>query len=176
MLIDGSVYSAWETAIAVHGTVTVGATGSVWGRDTGIQLLGDPSDSRGNILHNCGIISSGDAWTGGVAVWLMGPVNVIDNTGTISGAGGIWGWYPASNESFTLHNSGLISASGGAAIAGASVGPNHVVNTGRIEGDILFGSGNDLYAGRNGVHIGEARLGDGNDVFHGGGGTEKVFA
>ncbi|KAB0264267.1 calcium-binding protein [Microvirga brassicacearum] len=170
--IQGRVYSAWETAIAVHGTITIGATGSVHGQDDGIQLLNDPLQGRANILNNAGSIFSEN----GFAVCRNGPVSVITNSGTIKGAIGISSYFPSANGgSLTIYNTGLISGIFGEAIGGEVVGPNTIINRGRIEGGVFTGNGNDLYDGRNGSHDGQTRMGAGNDKFYGGNDGERIF-
>jgi serralysin len=177
LLINGSVHSEWETAIAAHGAITVGVTGQVCGRDAGLQLTNDSSLGRSNILNNAGIISTGED---GVAIWLHGASNVIVNSGEIRGTGGIWGYnYQPEGGSFTLYNSGVIGASGGDAIAAALFGSNHIVNTGHIDGGIILGSENDFYDGRDGTWsfgAGDIRLREGDDVFYGGSSREFVHA
>ncbi|MFC4170570.1 hypothetical protein ACFOYU_00635 [Microvirga sp. GCM10011540] len=175
--INGSVHSEWETAIAAHGAITIGAAGQVYGRDSGLQLANDPVLNRPNILNNAGIVSAGQ---NGVAIWLHGASNVIVNSGEIRGAGGIWG---GNNQpdggTFTLYNSGVVSASHGLAVTGALFGTNYIVNTGHITGAIILGSGNDFFENRDGTWTyggADIRLREGDDVFHGGSSPEFVFA
>src|SRR6478735_3781230 len=67
LLIDGSVYSAWETGIAVHGTITIGATGIVDGNDFAIQLLNDPVHGQSSVLNNAGLITSAEGFALGLS-------------------------------------------------------------------------------------------------------------
>jgi serralysin len=177
LLINGSVHSEWETAIAAHGAITVGVTGQVCGRDAGLQLTNDSALGRPNILNNAGTISTGED---GVAIWLHGASNVIVNSGEIRGGGGIWSYNSqADGGTFTLYNSGVISASGGHAIAAALFGSNHIVNTGHIAGAIILGSESDFYDGRDGTWSrggADIRLLEGDDVFYGGISQEFVSA
>jgi serralysin len=176
LLINGSVHSAWETAIAAHGAITIGTAGRVYGGDAGIQLTNDPVLGRPSILNNAGIISTGKD---GVAILLQGASNVIVNSGEIRGGGGIWGDNgQPSGGIFTLYNSGLIRASAGLALAGALFGTNHIVNTGHIVGTIILGHGNDFYDGRDGIWSteggGNIFLLEGDDVFYGGSSPENI--
>jgi serralysin len=177
LVINGSVHSEWETAIAAHGAITIGGTGRVYGGDAGLQLINDPYYGRPSILNNAGIISTGHD---GVAIWLHGASNVIVNSGEIRGGGGIWSYTDqADGGTFTLYNSGLISASGGGAIAAALFGSNYIVNSGHIDGSIILGSENDFYDGRDGTWSfgsGDIRLREGDDVFYGGSSQEFVHA
>lgn len=177
LIINGNVHSEWETAIAAHGSVTIGATGRVFGEDAGVQLTNDPSLGRPSILNNAGIISTGQ---NGVALWLHGASNVIVNTGEIRGAGGIWGANDQPDGgAFTLYNSGVISASAGLAVAGALFGANYIVNSGHITGAIILGSGNDSFDNRDGTWTqggADIRLREGDDIFYGGSSRELVHA
>jgi Ca2+-binding RTX toxin-like protein len=176
LLINGSVHSAWETAIAAHGAITIGTTGRVYGGWAGLLLRNDSSLERPSILNNAGIISTGED---GVAILLQGASNIIVNSGEIRGAGGIWGdnGQPGGGT-FTLYNSGLIRASAGLALAGALFGTNHIVNTGHIVGTIILGHGNDFYDGRDGIWSteggGNIFLLEGDDVFYGGSSPENI--
>ena len=161
-LLDGRVHSASATAVAMHGTVIVGATGEIFGSDYGIQLVNDPVNGRPNVLTNAGIISSGDDWVaGGSAVIVTGGPATITNTGTIKGIdggitlsggdaaviansgtilGGIWGpGYGHRDQQLTVENSGLIEATAGTAFDSTSYSSAILRNSGQIKGNVYFG-------------------------------------
>jgi hypothetical protein len=93
-----------------------------------------------------GIIESKDAASAAV------ELNVLERDGL-----------PAAGMSSTLENFGLIKGAGVAVLGGA--GEEHVINHGRIVGDVDLGAGNDEFVfGKGGVLEGALFLGAGDDV------------
>ncbi|MEY8841712.1 hypothetical protein AB9K41_22010, partial [Cribrihabitans sp. XS_ASV171] len=148
------------SAIALRGTfdgtsggfgghiVTVTGNGLVNSSDGfGILMLGSFNE-----LRNAGEISARTT-----AVKMTGAWSELENTGLITGNVEIDGPWSI------LHNSGTIT--GGLSMDGSSGGPNEIVNTGLIEGDILLGDGAYVFDGRGGRVLGEVLGGTGNDRY-----------
>ena len=99
--------------------------------------------------------------------------STLENTGRIDAGIGIYR-ADGSNRMIEVHNSGVISAL--IAYRGDSGdGIDHIFNTGRIEGSIDLGSGDDLYDGRSGVITGSVDGGDGNDTIVCGRGDDTLL-
>jgi Ca2+-binding RTX toxin-like protein len=77
-----------------------------------------------------------------------------------------------SDEGLVIDNTGLIEGTKFAAIVGASKGSSLIRNQGQIRGDVVLGSGDDLYDGRGGTIKGVIALDAGADVAWGGNETE----
>jgi Ca2+-binding RTX toxin-like protein len=168
VIIAGSVISDSYSAINVgtSGTVsndltlTITATGRVRALDAdGISV-----DGPGCIVNNHGqVIASG--WAFASSADDSGTMK-INNTGRMSGYVGI---YAGTNETVILKNSGTITGTDGSYEAGdAGLNRNLITNTGRMNGEIILGFGNDLYDGRKGHLNGNLRDLGGNDRIYGG--------
>jgi serralysin len=167
--IDGRVYSAWETAIAVHGNINIGATGIVEGQDYGIQLISRPTTQTPSVLTNAGTISSI-----GTAIWAHQASAVLINSGTIVGTYGIAADSVGAGGTLTINNTGIIKGTSGYAIFGGILGSTIVRNDGHIEGNITLGHNADFYDGRGGTVSGLIDLRDGNDIAYGGESAESI--
>lgn len=165
LLIYGRVHSEQGPAIIVSGTITVGASGSVTGAQDGIYLYGANILGQAHVLNNAGVIS-------GVSygVRLESYQSHVLNSGSIKGNFGIVA--SGSDEGLVIDNTGLIEGTKFAAIIGASKGSSIIKNQGQIRGDVVLGSGDDLYDGRGGTIKGVIALDAGSDVAWGGNETE----
>ncbi|RDI57852.1 calcium-binding protein [Microvirga subterranea] len=176
LLIDGLVHSEFDHAIMTHGTINVASTGIVRGLEAGIYLHEDYQNGRPNVLTNAGSISSAS-----VGVVVEGARSVITNFGKITGDYGIW--FEGSDgpdDTLVINNTGLIKGNS-AAVIGLFYGSTVLTNSGRIEGDVHFGSGgwimprgpsSNVYDGRGGTINGEVIFLSGNDIAYGGDGSE----
>jgi Ca2+-binding RTX toxin-like protein len=158
----------------------------------GITLGGDF-----NQLANYGIINAGDD---GISVY--GIQNIITNSGTIIGAWGVYfygdnaqhagtsnlvntgtiagevrGITHDIDENIVIRNSGLVMTTGNfpAIVSFSAVSEMSLFNTGRIEGDVQMGGGNDTYDGRGGSVFGDIFGGAQNDTFIAGAAGERFF-
>lgn len=165
VFIDGRVHCAQSIGIAMSGTLSIGQSGSVLGVE-GVRLGG--VSELNSIVNNAGIIFGGDA-----GIYVEAKQAVINNSGTITGGGGIW-TYPTNSgtASLTITNTGVIEGTGDWAIAGTAHGKNVVINSGLIKGSVFLSFGNDVYDGRGGTITGDVHLLSGDDVAFGGGGSE----
>jgi hypothetical protein len=150
-------------------------TGTITGSDTAIllSLVNNLTTSQTSAFaidpSRYGIFNHGNILAGSKGIVSAGFQRVV-NTGLIDAADyGVW---ITTNGPSTLTNSGTIISA--IAFQGGS-GQDEVVNTGRIEGDLLFGFGTDLYDGRGGVVSGTISLGAGHDTAHGGDGIETLL-
>ncbi|UVC10065.1 calcium-binding protein [Rhizobium sp. TH2] len=92
-----------------------------------------------------------------------------DDSRVVNGAGGTIegatvGLYVASGEGADVINKGTISGQAYAVVI-LSDGENTFINTGNVEGDILFGAGNDMIDTRKGNVNGQLIGGDSNDEY-----------
>jgi serralysin len=175
LLLDGRVHSEHASAVATHGSVIVGATGTLDGAEYGIFLLADYDGRSANVVNNAGRIH-GDA----VGLVLESSRNVITNSGEISGHDGIYfDAYDELTDQLVINNTGLIR--GETAIRGLYYGATTVTNSGRIEGDVILGTNawiepagpsTSIYDGRGGTITGTITFGEGNDIAYGGAGSE----
>ncbi|UVF18774.1 hypothetical protein HPT29_020135 [Microvirga terrae] len=174
LLIDGRVSSRLATGVAVHGTVSVGSTGSIYGFDSGLRLVNDYPSDRPNYLNNEGRIS-------GVltAIEVWSPKTFITNSGTIIGQdyGIVAAGMNDPDQSLMINNTGRISTATPdcEAVNGLFGGSNTIINRGTIEGRIALGVKSDLYDGRGGVVTGLVYMGHGNDTAFGGAGDETFI-
>jgi Ca2+-binding RTX toxin-like protein len=174
LLIDGRVSSRLATGVAVHGTVSVGGTGSIYGFDSGIRLVNDYPSDRPNYLNNegriSGVLSAMEVWS---------PKTFITNGGTIIGQdyGIVTAGMNDPDQSLMINNTGQISTATPdcEAIIGLFGGSNTIINRGTIEGGIALGVKSDLYDGRGGVVTGPVYMGHGNDTAYGGAGDETFI-
>lgn len=176
VIVDGDVYSHSASGIKIYnGTINVGASSTIKGGDGAIWMSGH-RNAQPNILNNSGTLKGGDGDSDGdvdfAAVVIEGGTNIINNSGIISGYGGIQtnGWFDAS-ELLIINNTGTIKGSGWA-IMGAYYGKNTITNTGLIDGFIGLGFVDDFYDGRGGVVTDEIFFWEGNDTAFGGAASE----
>ncbi|WP_157961424.1 calcium-binding protein [Microvirga flavescens] len=169
LLINGRVHSEHGYGIVLHGTIIIGATGTVHGGEDGIYTGPDPDSSRPSVLTNAGTI---EAVLYGIT--LGGGYSIINNSGQIVGGAGIQDESWSEFGSLVLNNTGLIRGEY-TAIYGNRLGENVITNKGRLEGRVFLGDANDIYDGRGGTLTGDLYLGRGDDVAYGGDGSETVF-
>ena len=171
--------------------VTIGATGSLIGSLTGLQLAddnntvanqGEITGYSGNGITNDGganfvLTNSGTIVSHGFdAVYSSGAGSEIINYGLIQALGtfttsdGVDFSATAAGDAATLTNYGTISAANGAAVRGDADGVDNIYNFGLLDGDVLLFGGNDVFRNAGQV-VGDVNLGNGSDVFRGGGGT-----
>ncbi|MBX3576782.1 MAG: calcium-binding protein [Rhizobiaceae bacterium] len=127
-------------AAVIGHVLEIGSSGYVMGT-TGASLQGNSSQ-----VQNAGTIwavQSGLSMHGNSA----GAVSVVNNTGTISA--GWRGMSLSGAQAYVLQNSGLMRADA-AVDAVLATGDITLTNTGRIEGEVNFGFGNDRYEGGSG--------------------------
>ncbi|WP_262296108.1 calcium-binding protein [Microvirga sesbaniae] len=178
LLLDGTVQSEKDTAVAISGRIEVSATGSVLGSTTAITFATPNEEHWFNVLNNAGRIHAE-----GAAILLdttRGTQTSITNSGTIVGGDGIYFYgYDAPDDTLSITNTGLIR--GDTAILGLGMGSNIVVNKGEIDGKVVLGGGAwlsprgpsvNIYDGRGGILKGEVIFSAGNDIAYGGDGSE----
>ncbi|MBM1169852.1 calcium-binding protein [Microvirga arabica] len=165
LLIYGSVHSEQGPAVVVSGTITVGASGSITGAQDGVYLYGANNPGQAHVLNNAGTISGGS-----YGVRLESFQSHVLNSGSIKGNFGIVA--SGSDEGLVIDNTGLIEGTKFAAINGASKGSSIIKNQGQIRGDVVLGSGDDVYDGRGGTIKGVVVLNAGSDIAWGGSETE----
>jgi Ca2+-binding RTX toxin-like protein len=102
----------------------------------------------GNVVFNSGTISSVKSEAIHITADAADPVNVITNTGTITGG-----------------------TTGVAILAGDAA--TEVFNSGTIAGAVMLGAGNDVYKGTDAVGV-TINGGDGNDTISGGSGKDTI--
>ncbi|MBD9371497.1 hypothetical protein IB238_02430 [Rhizobium sp. ARZ01] len=182
------------TQLTIHGRIDAGSYGILGNGDgTHVVNTGTLSGRGGAILvfgnavtvSNAGLVTSVD----GNGVWLNGVDSTLINSGTIeswsASAVGVGGngtsvansglitsrfntvqIFSGTGETAELHNSGVIRAHGVnfvALLGGA--GADTIFNTGRIEGGVQLGGGNDLYDGRGGEITGTVSGSTGDDTY-----------
>ena len=97
---------------------------------------------------------------------LVDIVALITNSGTIRSLD-LWGIdLSGMNGRSTITNSGSVTGGTGAMLG--SAGMDLVTNRGTITGDVLLGSGNDVFQGTEGRHAGTLDGGAGDDRLEGG--------
>ncbi len=174
-------------ATSFSNTMTIGASGIVWG------LAGARFDGKDNHISNAGLIvgysgfgltidgsdghllNSGTIQGGTDALFLSFGGHVVVNSGLISSLGdfGVNVNAVLGAGTNTIDNSGTIECAGGTAIfAGDAV--TLVANTGHIHGDIEFGADNDSYEGWGGRIVGVVRGGNGDDDITTGVGRDTI--
>lgn len=187
-LIANSGTITGHTGLAVDGIGNVFLNrGIVRGTDHGVwndpDLAGDGDFGLdGFRLFNSGRIVTTEA---GWAVDLTGTDIAIQNDGAIVGMDG--GVRIDGGSNF-LRNTGTIAVAPDAEGPAVQMlgGDSILRNLGEIQGDVVFGAGDDVYRGRernlgpdgvrtSGTVDGEIHLGDGDDLALGGRGTEIIF-
>ena len=159
--------------------------------------LGDNGKSGNDIT----VTATGSVISQGTAIGLWGSSSTISNDGLISGtAEGISKEYGVLGKAFTITNgaSGVITSQEDAIVIGSTVREKTIVNNdgtisgvtsfygkssavaeihnnGTMYGDILFGSGNDVYDGNDGSISGTIIGGAGRDTLTGGGKKDLFF-
>jgi serralysin len=164
LLIYGRVHSEFSSAIVMHGTLTVGSTGTITGGVDGVYLYAANNPGQPHVLNNAGSIS-GSLY----GARLEADENVVINSGRIVGGIGIAA--SGSERSLVITNTGLIEGTRQEAIQGGKNGST-IKNQGQIKGNVLLGSGDDVYDGRGGTITGFLDLNAGTDVAYGGNGSE----
>ena len=156
----GSIVSQVSRAIQVYAAnSTVRNDGVVYGKWGGLALAADFGEGR---VTNSGSILGSDY---GIQIQGAQVVSIV-NSGTISGEG--FGIHAASDSTTVIRNTGEIAG-------GIQLGKGHDVydgRNGRLEGNIVAGSGNDtIYSGADRNYIeGQA----GNDILRGYGGGDSL--
>lgn len=159
--------------------ILISETGSIkgFGGFSAIRLVSGEGelDNRGTIWGETGCV----LWGGDATV---GLTSTLTNSGTMESLGTAINRGSLSADTFTLNNSGLIKSSS-FAYFDISSAPAIITNTGRIEGRLFFGSGNDTYNGTGGRinDIIDGASGDDtlrggidNDRFRGGAGADLL--
>ncbi|MGO4523314.1 cadherin domain-containing protein [Microvirga sp. 2MCAF35] len=139
--IFGAVVSASGNAIVLRGSsdISIATAGSVSAASYGIVIYGSAAEAGRTTIGNQGTISAQDG-----AISSLEAAITIDNSGTIR----------------TNYPAGVAIELGGA--------DDRLINTGRIEGFIILGDGDDFYDGRGGTVTQSIGLGDGDNTAYGG--------
>jgi Ca2+-binding RTX toxin-like protein len=167
-----------DNGINLNGTAAIGDTihvtsaGVVKGTSVGIEVIGANDTIVNNGLVKSASISIGiegpgqtltnnGSLVGGVAT--AGDGTVIYNHGTIVGLDGVLS-NVASGETLKFFNSGSITGSAFAYFS-AQGGADEVHNSGTMNGDVVLGSGQDVFANSGGTVDGKIFGGGGDDMF-----------
>ena len=171
--LHGSIVSDHQIGLLASGGLWLDNDGIVAGAAAGVETTGPWVR-----INNAGTIQGTDFQ----AIISYTPDFRLVNAGTIIGNGGI---YFGAYDSIVIHNSGLID--GG--ITAIELQPNHygatrTINSGQLIGDVVLGSGNDLFNGSLGQQAiidgggGDDRLLGGANadtfIFDPGGGTDTI--
>lgn len=163
IIIEGTVQGSEAIFVGTFQSsgesVDVKSTGIVKGGELGTGILAIGSSS---IVKNEGIITGAC----GIDVEANNAKGVItvSNSGKILSPEGIYAG--GCSQEVDITNIGTIQSTSRAIVGGFNV--TKVTNTGTITGSIFFGSGNDVYDGRNGTINGSVDGGDGSDTLYGG--------
>lgn len=153
-----------DSALDANQRLTIAEDASVIGSTfSGAVIYGSNS-----VVRNHGQLSGG---TNAISMYGddTGTTSRLFNSGFIETESQSAAIYRNGDEDFRLVNDGKINSKGDYAYDGtASSGRQTIVNSGVIDSGILFGSGNDIYAGADGRLIGFINGGDGNDRLTGG--------
>jgi len=160
--LHGSIVSDHQIGLLASGGLWLDNDGIVAGAAAGVETTGPWVR-----INNAGTIQGTDFQ----AIISYTPDFRLVNAGTIIGNGGI---YFGAYDSIVIHNSGLID--GG--ITAIELQPNHygatrTINSGQLIGDVVLGSGNDLFNGS----LGQQAIidgGGGDDRLVGGAGEEDL--
>jgi serralysin len=181
-VLNGSVLSSQYVGIeTTTGRISISSNGSVYGATAGIAFYNlNDVGSFSSVINSGKIASSGNAIFFDFA---YGRSAVIENSGTIVGQNGIYfDGGSLDTDTLVITNTGLIK--GETAIKGLWMGSTTIMNSGRIEGDIIVGGGGwmeprgpstNVYDGRGGTVTGEVFFGACNAIAYGGDGSE-MFA
>jgi Ca2+-binding RTX toxin-like protein len=163
--------------------------GSVWASEEGVRF---EHSSQHSALDNRGFIYSSGI---GVFDWSSLGGNWITNSGTIEGksdgidleqlsglfstvvnsgtiAGGVWAIEGAFGG---LHLTNTGTLIGGINMGSFNPAADLVINSGRINGAVNLGGGNDIYNGSGGTASGRIDGGAGNDTLTGGTGKDQFL-
>jgi Ca2+-binding RTX toxin-like protein len=138
----------------------------VIGRDGYVATASDGYTALQIYAYDSVVRNEGEVWGARYAVRMVGvgdeTTSRLVNNGTISSD--VYAVIRDGNESFSLINSGrLLTDRNGYAFLSAGEGEDTLVNTGRIDGGVRLGRGNDLFDGRQGHLAGAVEGHDGND-------------
>jgi Ca2+-binding RTX toxin-like protein len=170
----GTFVMADKTTINVGAKSEIKAAAGVWGvgANTTIVNKGDiEANYNGVVLAQTGHVTNSGEISGSVAIVLgsegTNPNATFENLVVNHKGGEILGFQAGiqltGNAHQTVINDGLISAFGSAVLS--TTGDLHLVNRGRIDGNIQLGDGGDVIDTRKGVVHGEIRGGDNDDVY-----------
>ncbi|CAG0981168.1 Bifunctional hemolysin/adenylate cyclase [Rhizobiaceae bacterium] len=147
-------------------SIEIGSSGYV----AGMGVYAIVMEGSGNSLVNRGTI-----WSPNYAVSISAGglgVSTVANHGLIAGAIGIWLGDVAQADSLRVVNTGTIDCTQ-YAFGHTGTGSTNFVNSGAIVGIVQFGTNDDVYDGRSGRIEGAVRGGGGNDTLQGGDGEEE---
>ncbi|WP_373503672.1 calcium-binding protein [Aestuariivirga sp.] len=185
VLIQGVMMSEFGGIVSSGGIVIIGSTGSVVTMGIGI----DVQSSGPGRISNAGLIQSDT-----VAVSLQnetiltnsGDIVSLSGSGIVSTAGATlnltnhglidaheFGIEVRSETAVTFLNTGMVRGGLGAMIVDFGPGAQ-VTNRGTMDGQIVFGLGDDVFNGRYGVQTSVAGN-VGNDVIIGGSGDDEFY-
>lgn len=157
--------SGFSVVVNTGGSITTSGSGiNAIAADGGndIVVAGDVLAIGGNAVLNTGSGSTRITILPTGTMQALSSSAIATSTGqtTIANNGFIGGNISTAGTS-TITNGGTIA--GGISFAGSS--GDTVVNTGRIDGNVLLGLGNDIFTHRGGVVHGFIDGGNGNDIF-----------
>lgn len=169
VMVEGTLAGASGIELGDNGSsdlgerVTVATTGVVAGTGYGIILYAFHSS-----VTNYGLIEGNSVgiYFGGI----FDNSSRLENYGTVHSSA--FGIYSIGSERLIILNTGTISG-GTDAIFGSGFADS-VRNIGQLFGDVVLGSGDDLYDGRGGTVEGTILGGTGNDSFRVGAGIETI--
>ncbi len=158
--VEGLV-QAGDDAIFLNGPrarVVVGKTGAVFAQETCVVLQGAEA-----VLINRGLISGDDAAVEFQGAGIGNRSRMV-NEGVIASSD--LGIHINGSGDSLIRNEGriVIGTLGNFAFLGNG-GQDVILNSGRIEGDVILQFGNDIYDGRGGRIIGQITGGGGDDTF-----------
>ncbi|MEY8839371.1 hypothetical protein AB9K41_10120, partial [Cribrihabitans sp. XS_ASV171] len=164
VFVDGLVQSlssvgAGPAAIKLHGTST-GATTAVGNNQVEISETGVVRSSHGTGISlrgaSSGVSNAGEISGNGFAIRIDGGINLIENSGLITGDVASYGFLNSVINLGSIAGSVFVYGTSGA-----------VANAGLIRGNVSFGTGDDdnVFDGRGGQVLGEVRGGDGDDLY-----------
>jgi hypothetical protein len=186
--IDGTITSANDPSGGIFlgdqnatgkggGTIIIGETGRILNEEDAIGVIGDDSKivNHGKINSYLGISveaggvsvnNSGEIIGHGQAIMIDGSDTIIHNSGALTAKYDAIELYGSHAGNDRIVNTGTMSGMQYSVDCNVSVtGDISVINRGTMNGDILFGSGNDLYNGHKGTLAGTVYGGDGNDTY-----------
>jgi Ca2+-binding RTX toxin-like protein len=161
-------------------------TGTITGEGTSGSYKAVSIAGNGSLIDNSGTIVGGIDFYG-ANLRLVNTGSIEGNTHVSSATvdvvnhGTMTAWNTALDvygfDAGIAHvfNDGMISGKTAVTIASDEDRQGSLVNAGTLDGKVVFGSGNDLYDGREGKLFGEASMGGGLDVAFGGAGAETMF-